>query len=108
MIRAEQLAMMNRGSVLINVARAKIVDEPAMIAALESGQLAGAVLDVFEREPLDSASPLWNMPNVIISPHSSGLRPDHWTEVIDLFAENLRRFRRGEGLLNEVDLKAGY
>jgi phosphoglycerate dehydrogenase-like enzyme len=108
MIRAEQLALMNRGAILINVARGKIVDEAAMLGALHSGQLGGAVLDVFEREPLDAASPLWDLPNVIISPHSSGVRPDHWDEVIDLFSENLRRFQRGEALLNGVDSNAGY
>jgi phosphoglycerate dehydrogenase-like enzyme len=108
MIRAEQLALMNPGAILINVARGKIVDEPALLDALHSGQLGGAVLDVFEREPLDAASPLWDLPNVIISPHSSGVRPDHWEEIIDLFSENLRRFQSGETLLNAVDCKAGY
>jgi D-2-hydroxyacid dehydrogenase (NADP+) len=108
MIRAEQMALMKRGAILINVARAKIVDEAAMLDALHSGQLGGAVLDVFEREPLDPSSPLWNLSNVIISPHSSGVRPDHWDEVIDLFSENLRRFQHGESVLNEVDPTAGY
>jgi phosphoglycerate dehydrogenase-like enzyme len=108
MIRAEHLALMKPGAILINVARGKIVEEGALLAGLQSGQLGGAVLDVFEREPLDPSSPLWALPNVIISPHSSGVRPDHWDEVIDLFSENLRRFQRGEPLLNEVDCKAGY
>jgi phosphoglycerate dehydrogenase-like enzyme len=66
------------------------------------------VLDVFEREPLDPASPLWDLPNVIISPHSSGVRPDHWAEVIDLFSENLRRFQQAQPLLNMVNCDAGY
>jgi phosphoglycerate dehydrogenase-like enzyme len=108
LIRTEQIALMNRGAILINVARAKIVDESALLDALDSGQLGGAVLDVFEREPLDAASDLWTRPNVIISPHSSGVRPDHWDDVIDLFAENLVRFQRGEPLLNLVDCTAGY
>jgi D-2-hydroxyacid dehydrogenase (NADP+) len=108
LIRAEQLALLNHGAILINVARAKIVDEPAMLAALQNGQLGGAVLDVFEREPLDPASPLWTLPNVIISPHSAGVRPDHWSEVIDLFSENLVRFQSGEPLLNLVSPHAGY
>lgn len=108
MIGEGHLAAMKRGAVIVNVARAKIVDEAAMIAALQSGQLGGAVLDVFDREPLESSSPLWTLPNVLISPHSSGVRPDHWDEVIDLFAENLNRFERGEPLLNAVDCKAGY
>jgi phosphoglycerate dehydrogenase-like enzyme len=108
MIRAEHLALLNRGAILINVARGKIVEERALHDALEGGQLGGAVLDVFEREPLPASSPLWTMPNVIISPHSSGVRPDHWDEVIDLFTENLKRFQHGEPLLNQVDWKAGY
>ncbi len=108
MIRAQQLAMLNRGAIIINVARGKIIDEPALLDSLQDGQLAGAVLDVFEREPLNADSPLWTLPNVIISPHSSGVRPGHWGEVIDLFSENLRRFQRGEPLLNMVDCSAGY
>jgi D-2-hydroxyacid dehydrogenase (NADP+) len=108
LIRAEQIALLNPGAIIINVARAKIVDEPAMLEALKNGQLGGAVLDVFEREPLDPSSPLWSLPNVVISPHSAGVRPDHWAEVIDLFSENLRRFQRGESLLNMVNSEAGY
>jgi phosphoglycerate dehydrogenase-like enzyme len=108
MIRAEHIALLNPGAIIINVARGKIVDEPAMIAALQDGRLGGAVLDVFEREPLDPASVLWSLPNVVISPHSAGVRPDHWGEVIDLFSENLRRFQRGEPLLNMVNCDAGY
>lgn len=108
MIGEDHLALLKRGAIIVNVARAKIVEESAMLAALQSGQLGGAVLDVFEHEPLASSSPLWTLPNVLISPHSSGVRPDHWDEVIDLFAENLNRFERGEPLLNTVDCKAGY
>src|SRR5439155_20762070 len=102
------LTLMNPGAILINVARGKIVDQTALLDALRSGQLGGAMLDVFEREPLDPSSSLWSLPNVIISPHSSGVRPDHWDEVIDLFSENLRRFQRGDPLLNPVDVHAGY
>ena len=108
LIGAREIALLNAGAIIINVARGKIVDEAALIAAIQSGHLGGAVLDVFEREPLDRASPLWGLPNVIISPHSAGVRPDHWDEVIDLFSENLRRFRRGEPLLNMVNCDAGY
>ena len=108
LIGAERLALLNRGAVVINVARGKIIDEAALIAALQSGHLGGAVLDVFEHEPLDPQSPLWTLPNVIISPHVSGVRPDHWSDVIDLFSENLQRFQLGEPLLNVVDVRAGY
>ncbi|MGH7618245.1 MAG: D-2-hydroxyacid dehydrogenase [Gemmatimonadaceae bacterium] len=108
MIGAKELALLNPGAVLVNVARAQIVDDAAMREALSSGQLGGAVLDVFEREPLDPESPLWSTPNVVITPHSSGFRASHWTEVADLFADNLERFRRGDELRNVVDLDAGY
>jgi phosphoglycerate dehydrogenase-like enzyme len=108
LIGTKAIALLNGGAIIINVARGKIVDEAALITAIQSGHLGGAVLDVFESEPLDRASPLWSLPNVIISPHSAGVRPDHWDEVIDLFSENLRRFQRGEPLLNMVNCDAGY
>ena len=108
LIRAEELRMLNPGAIVVNVARGKIVHETDLIAALESGRLGGAVLDVFEREPLDTASRLWTLPNVLISPHSAGVRKDHWDEVIDLFSANLRRFRAGEPLMNVVNCDAGY
>ena len=108
LIGAGQLALLNRGALLVNVARAKIVDQTAMITALQSGQLGGAVLDVFDHEPLDPASPLWTLPNVVITPHIASLRPGHWDDVVELFSENLRRFERGAPLLNTVDVTAGY
>ena len=108
MIGAEQLAMLNRGAILVNVARAQIVNDAAMRAALASGQLGGAVLDVFEREPLESEDHLWSTPNVIVTPHSSGFRANHWDEVTALFAANLRHFLMGEPLRNVVDHAAGY
>ena len=108
MIGAEQLAMLKRGAILVNVARAQIVDDAAMRAALDSGHLGGAVLDVFEREPLEPDHPLWSTPNVILTPHSSGFRANHWDEVTELFAENLRRFIAREPLKNVVDHAAGY
>lgn len=107
-IGAPQLARLNRGALLVNVARAGIVDDAAMRSALAGGQLGGAVLDVFEQEPLDPADGLWGMPNVIITPHSSGFRASHWDDVAALFRANLTRFLRGELLLNPVDLRAGY
>jgi len=108
LVGAREIALLNPGAIIINVARGKIVDEAALIEGLQQGRLGGAVLDVFEQEPLSPGSPLWDLPNVVISPHSSGVRPDHWNDVIDMFSENLRRFQHGEPLLNMVDCTAGY
>lgn len=108
MIRAEQLALLNPGALVVNVARGQIIDETALIEALETRRVGGAVLDVFDREPLDASSPLWSIPNVVITPHSSGFRATHWDEVIALFGDNLRRFRQGDSLRNVVDPAAGY
>jgi phosphoglycerate dehydrogenase-like enzyme len=108
MFGEEELAAMRRDAVLVNVSRGKLVDEAALARALAAGAIGGAALDVFEHEPLDPASPLWTSPNVIVTPHTSGFRPDHWDAATDLFAENLRRFEAGEPLLNVVDKAAGY
>jgi phosphoglycerate dehydrogenase-like enzyme len=105
--RAE-LSLMQASAIIINVSRGKLVDEAALTAALREGSIAGAGLDVFEHEPLDSSSELWTLPNVIITPHMSGFRPDHWDAVTALFAENLHRFDRGDPLRNLVDKTAGY
>ena len=79
-----------------------------MIEALRDGRLGGAALDVFSQEPLDVSSPYWDMRNVIVTPHTSGALQDYWTPLVALFADNLRRFERGQPLLNVVDKIAGY
>ena len=103
-----EMERLKRGAILINVARGQLVDEDALTSALAGGHLRAAALDVFAREPLSAASPLWSLPNVLITPHTSGFREDHWDAVIDLFSENLRRFEAGGPLLNVVDCDAGY
>jgi phosphoglycerate dehydrogenase-like enzyme len=108
LINRERLAVTKPGAFLINIGRGKLIDDEAVAEAVRSGQLGGAALDVFTREPLDPASPLWDLPNVIVTPHMSGAMEDYWTPLVALFAENLRRFERGEPLLNVVDKKAGY
>lgn len=108
LIGAAELGRLNRGAILVNVGRAQVVDTAAMIESLNTGQLGGAVLDVFDKEPLDPSSPLWTMANVIITPHSAGFRADHWDEVVDLFLDNVQRYERGSQLLNVVDREAGY
>jgi phosphoglycerate dehydrogenase-like enzyme len=108
LFNAAAFAAMKRGSYLINISRGKVVDTEALVAALKSGQLAGACLDVTEPEPLPAGHALWRVPNVIITPHVAGE-----SEVTDqrssaLLRENMRRFGAGEPLLNVVDKVAGY
>jgi phosphoglycerate dehydrogenase-like enzyme len=96
-------AAMPRGAQFINVSRGEIAVEKDVIAALQGGQLAGAYLDVFEREPLDPASPLWDMPNVLISPHTASHSLGQNEAIFEIFLENLARFRTGRKLRNDVD-----
>ncbi|MCW5606044.1 MAG: D-2-hydroxyacid dehydrogenase [Burkholderiales bacterium] len=102
MMNASLLARLPRGARVINVARGEIVDENALHSALASGNLAGAYLDVFEKEPLPPESPLWDLPNVIVTPHSSAAAGGNDGRVTTIFLDNLRRWSRGESLANEV------
>lgn len=95
-------ATMQQGSYFVNVGRGELVDESALIAALQSGHLGGAALDVFETEPLSSDSPLWNMDNVIITPHSSGASQTSGLRAEEIFVENLAAYMAGTSLRNEV------
>ncbi len=108
LINAEALRRMKPTAFLLNISRGGVIDEPALITALEQGQIAGAALDVFEREPLPADSPLWDMENVIITPHSSNNSEHFQRRQAELFRENLRRFVAGEPLLNVVNAEAGY
>jgi D-2-hydroxyacid dehydrogenase (NADP+) len=108
LIDAAALAAAKPGAFLVNVARGRILNDAALVAALANGRLGGAALDVFTREPLPPDSPYWTAPNVIVTPHSSGTMEDYWTPLVALFADNLRRFERGRPLLNVVDKAAGY
>jgi len=96
-------AAMPKGAQLINVSRGEIAVEKDVISALQSGHLAGAYLDVFEREPLDRASPLWDMPNVLISPHTASHSLGQNEAIFEIFLENLSRFKAGQKLRNDVD-----
>jgi phosphoglycerate dehydrogenase-like enzyme len=94
---------MPAGSHFINVSRGEVAVERDVIAALLSGHLAGAYLDVFEREPLDPSSPLWDMPNVVVSPHTASHSQGQNEAIFDIFLDNLARFREGRKLRNDVD-----
>jgi phosphoglycerate dehydrogenase-like enzyme len=108
MIGARELALLPRGAFVINVGRGAVVDEPALIEALGSGRLGGAALDVFAEEPLPPGSPLWEMPNVLVSPHSASTSDRENARIVDLFCENLRRFLGGAPLRNVLDVERMY
>jgi len=104
----EELRAMRSTAYLINIARGGVVDEEVLIRALDEYWIAGAGLDVFATEPLPTDSRLWELPNVILSPHVSGGMEDYTIEATELFSENLRRYLDGKRLLNVVDKKKGY
>jgi phosphoglycerate dehydrogenase-like enzyme len=101
---AETFAIMKSGAHFVNVGRGELVDEESLVAALQSGHLAGAALDVFATEPLPSDSPLWDMDNVIITPHSSSASAQSGLRSEDIFLKNLAHYVAGEPMVNEVKL----
>ena len=105
---AELLSHIKPSAYLYNIGRGKIVDESALIAALQNGSLAGAGLDVFETEPLPAESPLWQMENVLITPHTAGITPYYFQRFADIFAANLKRYLNHEPLQNLYDPQRGY
>jgi len=106
MIGAGELAAMKASAVIINIARGTIIDEPALIAALGAGTIAGAGLDVVAVEPMPADNPLWDMANVIVSPHIAGSGSVGYLQHKALFAQNLERFRTGQPLINECRIPA--
>ncbi len=108
MIGAAELAQLKKGALLVNVARGPLVIERDLITALESGHLAGAAVDVTEVEPLSADSPLWDLPNVIITPHVGGQSKQRIDQMTDFFCDNLRRYQTGLPLRNLVDKKRGF
>jgi phosphoglycerate dehydrogenase-like enzyme len=108
MIGEAQLKSMRQTSYLINVSRGKIVQENKLIEALKQGWIAGAGLDTFENEPLPESSELWDLRNVIITPHIAGLTPHYMDRVTNIFCENLNRFIHKRPLINVVDKALGY
>jgi D-3-phosphoglycerate dehydrogenase len=100
--------VMREQATLINVARGAVIDEAALVRAIQSGKLRSVGLDVTEVEPLDATSPLWEMPNVLITPHVGAQSHRRVSDTVDFFCENLRRFRQGEPILNLVDKQLGF
>ena len=108
MIGEREIAAMKPSAILINISRATLTDEDAVVRALQENRLAGAALDVFSKEPLPAESPLWEMPNVIISPHSASTVTQENERITALFCDNLRRYLNGEALLNVLDTERLY
>jgi glyoxylate/hydroxypyruvate reductase A len=108
MLGAAEIASIKRGAVLVNIARGSVIDEPALIESLRSGQLRGAALDVVAREPLAADSPLWDMPNVLITPHSMSTAFDENERLTTLFCDNLQRYLAQQPLRNVIDKVRGY
>lgn len=108
LIDEEILDAMKDSAVLVNVSRGPVVDEKALITALSSGKIAGAALDVFQEEPLPTTSPLWQLDNVIITPHIAGFTRDYHDKAALVFKENLRRYLENRPLLNQLDRSKGY
>jgi phosphoglycerate dehydrogenase-like enzyme len=108
LIGEAELAAMKPSSFLVNISRGSVVDEPALLKALQEGGIAGAALDVFDTEPLPANSPLWDLENVILTPHSAGISEDYNARATAIFCDNLARYLAGEPLVNLVDKKRGY
>jgi phosphoglycerate dehydrogenase-like enzyme len=104
----DEFAAMRSGAIVVNVARGPIIDEPALVDALAANHLGGAALDVTEREPLPVDSPLWGLPNVLLSPHRMSIVEAENPLIVDLFVDNLRRFLDGRPLRNVFEADRGY
>lgn len=107
-IGREELGQVRRGAYVYNIGRGGLIDQEALIEALRDGRVAGAGLDVTDPEPLPADSPLWDLPNVLVTGHTAALTPRLWERGIELLIDNVRRFVAGEELRNVVNTKAGY
>jgi glyoxylate/hydroxypyruvate reductase A len=108
LIDRPEIEALKPGAVLVNISRGQVVNETAMLEALKSGRIKGAALDVFEVEPLPKESPIWDLPNVLISPHSASTVDAENSRIIDIFLDNLGRFSKGAKLRNEFQRERGY
>jgi len=108
LIGEKELSLMKSTAFIINIARGNVIDEEALISALEEKSIAGAVLDVFNQEPLPAESKLWSLPNVILTPHVAGSMTDYFSRCTDVFCDNMQRFLAGKRLHHIVNKKRGY
>jgi phosphoglycerate dehydrogenase-like enzyme len=108
LIDQEELAALKPGAYLVDISRGGVINQTAIIQALQDRRLAGAALDVFNEEPLPASSPLWKLPNVLLTPHISGNSPAYNERAVEMFAENMHRFLAGLPLYNRFDLQKGY
>jgi phosphoglycerate dehydrogenase-like enzyme len=108
LIGAGEMATMKRTASIINIARGEIIDQAALVKALTDGVIASAALDVFDPEPLPAESPLWDMPNVIVTPHISGAVEGYGHKATDMFIANLKRYLAGEALAHRANPELGY
>jgi phosphoglycerate dehydrogenase-like enzyme len=108
LIDARRIARLRAGAFVYNISRGAVIDEAALVLALRAGKLGGAGLDVFEEEPLPETSPLWDLDNVILTPHVAGVTPLYYQRTAALFADNLDRFLAGQPLANRYDPTRGY
>jgi D-2-hydroxyacid dehydrogenase (NADP+) len=108
LITKREFEIMKETAYIVNISRGKIICQDDLVHALESEEIAGACLDVFEEEPLPAESPLWEFDNVLVTPHYAGSTPEYFNRAIDIFCDNLERFLTGAPLVNVVDKTAGY
>jgi len=108
MFNADAFAAMKSSAYIVNIGRGGIIDEQALVSALQNGSISGAGLDVFEQEPLPADSPLWSMQNVMITAHYSGLTPNYDSRAFEILLDNLRRYQSNQPLRNVVDKELGY
>lgn len=108
MIGASEFNAMKKSAYIINIARGALIQEDDLIKALREERIAGAGLDVFEKEPIEEFSPFWELPNVIITPHIAAVTPRYVDRLVDIFCDNLKRYFSGKPLINLVDRKLGY
>jgi phosphoglycerate dehydrogenase-like enzyme len=108
LIGREELDLLRAEAIIVNIARGAVIDQPELIRALTSGRIRGAALDVFETEPLETDSPLWDLSNVLVSPHSASTVGKENERIVDLFVDNLQRFLDDRPLRNQFDHERGY